>query len=104
VHVAGATDLVDGGLAGLDPFLEFQAGLADLEARALEVGGLLVDEIGAVAADGAGSDRGPLGVVGGSLDLFVFALSAALEVLEVGALAVAVRDVVGFSELGLGEL
>ena len=70
VQAAGGADLVDGGLAGVDPFLELQAGLADLEAQALEVGGLLVDRVRAVAADGAGSDRGLLGVVGGSLDLF----------------------------------
>jgi hypothetical protein len=101
---AGAADLVDGRLTGVDPFLEFQAGLADLEAQALEVGGLLVDHVGAVAADGASSDRGLFGVVGGLLDVFAFALSAALEVLEVDALAVVVRDGVGFPAFVVGEL
>jgi hypothetical protein len=99
-----AADLVDGGLAGAEPFLEFQPGLADLEAQALEVGGLLVDHVGAVAADGASSDRGLFGVVGGLLDLFAFSLSAALEVLEVDALAVVVRDGVGFPAFVVGEL
>ena len=96
--------LVNDGLAGFDPFLELQAGLADLEAHALEVGGLLVDHVRAVAADWARSDRGLLGLAGGPLDLFALALSAALEVLEVGALALVVRDGVGFSAFGVGEL
>jgi hypothetical protein len=99
-----AADLVDAGLAGAGPFLEFQPWLADLEAQALEVGGLLVDHVGAVAADGASSDRGLFGVVGGLLDLFAFSLSAALEVLEVDALAVVVRDGVGFPAFVVGEL
>jgi hypothetical protein len=72
--------------------------------QALEVGGLLVDHVGAVAADGASSDRGLFGVVGGLLDVFAFALSAALEVLEVDALAVVVRDGVGFPAFVVGEL
>jgi hypothetical protein len=40
LQVAEAAYLVDGGPAGVDPFLEFEAGLADLEAQTLEVGGL----------------------------------------------------------------
>jgi tetratricopeptide (TPR) repeat protein len=66
--------------------------------------GLLVDDVRAVAADRARSDRGPFGVVGGPLDPFAFALPAALEVLEVDALAVAVRDGVGLPAFGLGDL
>ena len=45
-----------------------------------------------------------LASLGGPLNLFALALSAALEVLEVGALAFVVRDGVGFSAVGVGEL
>ena len=99
-----SADLVDGGHAGINPFLELQAGLADLEALALEVGGFLVDHVRVVAADRARSDCGPLGVFAGPLDVIALALPAALEVLLVGAVALAVRDGVGFSAFGIGEL
>jgi hypothetical protein len=92
LQVADAADLVDGGLASVDPFLEFQAGLADLEAQALEVGGLTEDHACALGADGACIDRGLFGVGGGALDLFAFALAAARDVLVVGGEAGAVLN------------
>lgn len=53
---------------------------------------------------GASSDRGLFGVVGSALDVFALSLSATLEVLEVDALAIVVRDGFGFQAFGIGEL